>query len=143
MAEEKIVTAEAAQTEEKAPAKKPAAKRAPAKKASAKEAPAKEASAKEAPAKKASAKEAPAKEAAEKKAPAKKAPAKKAPAKKKEPEKLTIKLTKSLIGRGEKQIATAKALGLKKAGDVTTQPDNAATRGKINRISHMVEVVKA
>lgn len=133
MAEEKIVTAEAAQTEEKAPAKKPAAKRAPAKKASAKEAPAKEASAKEAPAK----------EAAEKKAPAKKAPAKKAPAKKKEPEKLTIKLTKSLIGRGEKQIATAKALGLKKAGDVTTQPDNAATRGKINRISHMVEVVKA
>ncbi len=128
MAEEKIVTAEAAQTEEKAPAKKPAAKRAPAKKASEKEAPAKKASAKE---------------SAEKKAPAKKAPAKKAPAKKKEPEKLTIKLTKSLIGRGEKQIATAKALGLKKAGDVTTQPDNAATRGKINRISHMVEVVKA
>ena len=78
-----------------------------------------------------------------KKAPAKKAPAKKTPAKKKEPEKLTIRLTRSLIGRGEKQIATAKALGLKKAGDVTTQPDNAATRGKINRISHMVEVVKA
>ena len=104
--------------QEKAPPKKPAAKRAPAKKAAAKE-------------------------AAEKKAPAKKAPAKKAPAKKKESEKLTIKLTRSLIGRGEKQIATAKALGLKKAGDVTTQPDNAATRGKINRISHMVEVVKA
>ena len=92
---------------------------------------------------KAPAKKAAAKEAAEKKAPAKKAPAKKAPAKKKESEKLTIKLTRSLIGRGEKQIATAKALGLKKAGDVTTQPDNAATRGKINRISHMVEVVKA
>ena len=91
-----------------------------------------------APAKKPAAKRAPAKKAA-----AKKAPAKKAPAKKKESEKLTIKLTRSLIGRGEKQIATAKALGLKKAGDVTTQPDNAATRGKINRISHMVEVVKA
>ena len=29
------------------------------------------------------------------------------------------------------------------AGDVTTQPDNAATHGKINRISHMVEVTKA
>ena len=56
---------------------------------------------------------------------------------------LTIKLVKSLIGRSEKQIATAKALGLKKAGDVTTQPDNAATHGKINRISHMVEVTKA
>lgn len=117
MAEEKIVTAEAAQTEEKAPAKKPAAKRAPAKK----------------PAEKA----APKKEAAEKKAPAKKAPAKK------KADTLTVKLTKSLIGRGEKQIATAKALGLKKAGDVATQPDNAATRGKINKISHMVEVVKA
>ena len=124
MAEEKIAAVEeTAEAEQKAPAKKPAAKRAPAKKAAAKEAPEKE--------------------AAEKKAPAKKAPAKKAPAKKKEPEKLTIKLTKSLIGRGEKQIATAKALGLKKAGDVTTQPDNAATRGKINKISHMVEVVKA
>ena len=124
MAEEKIAAVEeTAAEEQKAPAKKPAAKRAPAKKAAAKEAPEKE--------------------AAEKKAPAKKAPAKKAPAKKKEPEKLTIKLTKSLIGRGEKQIATAKAQGLKKAGDVTTQPDNAATRGKINKISHMVEVVKA
>ncbi|MBD5095158.1 MAG: 50S ribosomal protein L30 [Subdoligranulum sp.] len=124
MAEEKIAAVEeTAAEEQKAPAKKPAAKRAPARKAAAKEAPEKE--------------------AAGKKAPAKKAPAKKAPAKKKEPEKLTIKLTKSLIGRGEKQIATAKALGLKKAGDVTTQPDNAATRGKINKISHMVEVVKA
>lgn len=129
MAEEKIAAVEETVAEEqKAPAKKPAAKRAPAKKAAAKEAPEKEAAEEKAPAKK---------------APAKKAPAKKAPAKKKEPEKLTIKLTKSLIGRGEKQIATAKALGLKKAGDVTTQPDNAATRGKINKISHMVEVVKA
>lgn len=118
MAEEKIVTAEAAQTEEKAPAKKPAAKRAPAKK----------------PAEKA----APKKEAAEKKA-----PAKRAPAKKKAPETVTIKLAKSLIGRGEKQIATAKALGLKKPGDTTTQPDNAATRGKISKLSHLVEVVKA
>lgn len=71
----------------------------------------------------------------------KKAPAKKAPAKAEG--SLTIKLVKSLIGRSEKQIATAKALGLKKAGDVTTQPDNAATHGKINRISHMVEVTKA
>ena len=128
MAEEKTAAVQTAEAQQKAPAKKPAAKRAPAKKAAAKDAPAKEAAAKD---------------AAEKKAPAKKAPAKRAPAKKKEPEKLTNRLKKSLIGRGEKQIATAKALGLKKAGDVTTQPDNAATRGKIDRISHMVEVVKA
>ena len=119
MAEEKIVAAEEAVEEKKAPAKKAAAKPAAAKKA---------------PAKKAAAK-------ADAEAPAKKAPAKKAPAKAEG--SLTIKLVKSLIGRSEKQIATAKALGLKKAGDVTTQPDNAATHGKINRISHMVEVTKA
>ena len=45
---------------------------------------------------------------------------------------LKIELKKSLIGRGAKQIATAEALGLKKPGDVTVQPDNAATQGKIN-----------
>ena len=38
---------------------------------------------------------------------------------------LKIELKKSLIGRGAKQIATAEALGLKKPGDVTVQPDNA------------------
>ena len=90
--------------------------------------------------------------AEEKKAPAKKAPAKKTaakPAAKKAPDKakaaasLTIKLTKSLIGRSKNQIATAQSLGLKKVGDVTVQPDNTATNGKINKISHMVEVTKA
>ena len=38
---------------------------------------------------------------------------------------MTIKLVKSLIGCTKPQIATAPALGLKKIGDVTTQPDNA------------------
>ena len=46
---------------------------------------------------------------------------------------LKIELKKSLIGRGKKQIATAEALGLRKPGDVTVQPDNAATQGKIAR----------
>ena len=55
----------------------------------------------------------------------------------------TVKLTKSLSGRGAKQIATAKSLGLKKIGDVTVQPDNAQTAGKIAKISHMVAVTKA
>ena len=55
---------------------------------------------------------------------------------------VTVKLVKSLSGRGEKQIATAKSLGLKKIGDVTVQPDNAQTAGKIAKISHMVEVVE-
>ncbi len=56
---------------------------------------------------------------------------------------VTVKLTKSLSGRGAKQIATAKSLGLKKIGDVTVQPDNAQTAGKIAKISHMVVVTKA
>jgi len=73
----------------------------------------------------------------------KKTTAKKAPAKSKEAAKLTVKLAKSLIGRGAEQIATANALGLKKPGDVAVQPDNAATRGKIAKICHLVEVANA
>ncbi|MDE6519264.1 MAG: 50S ribosomal protein L30 [Ruminococcus sp.] len=54
-----------------------------------------------------------------------------------------IKLVKSLIGCKKDQIATAYALGLKKIGDVTVQPDNAQTQGKINKISHLIEVTEA
>lgn len=54
-----------------------------------------------------------------------------------------IKLVKSLIGRKDDQIATAYSLGLKKVGQVTTQPDNEQTNGKINKISHLVEVKNA
>ncbi|MBP3379557.1 MAG: 50S ribosomal protein L30 [Ruminococcus sp.] len=54
-----------------------------------------------------------------------------------------IKLVKSLISCKKDQIATAQALGLKKVGDVTTQPDNAATQGKIKKISHLIEVTEA
>ena len=55
---------------------------------------------------------------------------------------LTITLKKSLIGCKEKQIATAISLGLKKPGDVTVQPDNAQTKGKIAKISLLVEVTE-
>ncbi|MBR6581061.1 MAG: 50S ribosomal protein L30 [Ruminococcus sp.] len=54
-----------------------------------------------------------------------------------------IKLVKSLISCKKDQIATAKALGLKKIGDVTVQPDNAQTDGKIKKISHLIEVTEA
>ena len=54
-----------------------------------------------------------------------------------------IKLVKSLIGRKKDQIATAQSLGLKKVGDVTTQPDNEQTQGKFNKISHLGEVTEA
>ena len=79
---------------------------------------------------------------AETKKPAAKKPAAKKPAVKKAAS-LTIKLTRSLSGRSEKQIATAQSLGLKKIGDVTVQPDNAQTNGKIAKISHLVLVTKA
>lgn len=54
-----------------------------------------------------------------------------------------IKLVKSLSGRKKDQVATANSLGLKKIGDVTVQPENAATLGKIQKITHLVEVQEA
>ena len=54
-----------------------------------------------------------------------------------------IKLVKSLIGRKKDQIATANSLGLKKVGDVSVQPENEATLGKIQKISHLVEATEA
>ncbi len=56
---------------------------------------------------------------------------------------LQIKLVKSLIGVKKDQIATANSLGLRKIGDTTCQPDNAATKGKIAKIVHLIEVVNA
>ena len=53
---------------------------------------------------------------------------------------MKIKLVKSLIGSKKDQIATAYSLGLKKIGDITEQPDNAATKGKVQKIVHLVAV---
>ena len=111
--EKKVVATEAAE-------KKPAAKKTAAKKTTTAKKPA-------------------AKKAEGDKAPAKKAASKKAAA----AATVTVKLVRSLSGRSEKQIATALSLGLKKIGDVTVQPDNVQTNGKIAKISHMVAVTKA
>lgn len=54
-----------------------------------------------------------------------------------------IKLTKSLIGCKKDQIATAHSLGLRKIGNVTVQPDNDQTKGKIEKICHLVQVEEA
>jgi large subunit ribosomal protein L30 len=54
----------------------------------------------------------------------------------------SVKLVKSLIGCKKDQIATAYALGLHKIGDVSVQPDNAATQGKIKKIIHLIEVTE-
>ena len=53
---------------------------------------------------------------------------------------LKITLVKSLNGRLEKHIATAESLGLRKIGQVTIQPDNDQTRGKIAKIGYLLKV---
>ncbi len=55
---------------------------------------------------------------------------------------LKVKLVKGLAGKKKDQIAIAASLGLRKTGDVSVQPDNAATKGKIFKISHLVEVTE-
>jgi len=55
---------------------------------------------------------------------------------------LKIKLVKSLSGRREKHVATAKSLGLTKIGSETIQPDNPQTRGKIAKIGYLISVTE-
>lgn len=57
-------------------------------------------------------------------------------------ETITIKLVKGLAGKRKDQIAVVKSLGLTKTNSISVQPDNEATRGKINKVSHLVEIVK-
>ena len=56
---------------------------------------------------------------------------------------LNIKLVKSTIGCKKDQIATVEALGLHKIGETVTQPNNAATMGKVKKVIHLVEVTEA
>ena len=51
-----------------------------------------------------------------------------------------ITLVKRIIARKPAQVATAKSLGLKRPGDSIIVPNDAATQGKINAISHLVKV---
>jgi large subunit ribosomal protein L30 len=54
--------------------------------------------------------------------------------------KLQLTLMKSLIGRKDSHIATAKALGLKKIGKSVEKEDTPQIRGMINTISYLIEV---
>jgi large subunit ribosomal protein L30 len=54
--------------------------------------------------------------------------------------KLEITLTRSVIGRPEGQRVTVKTLGLKKMNQTVVHEDNAAIRGMINKVSHLVSV---
>ncbi|MGG4492160.1 50S ribosomal protein L30 [Metabacillus idriensis] len=54
--------------------------------------------------------------------------------------KLAITLTRSVIGRPEDQRITVKTLGLKKMHQTVVLEDNAAIRGMINKVSHLLTV---
>jgi large subunit ribosomal protein L30 len=54
--------------------------------------------------------------------------------------KLAITLTRSVIGRPEDQRITVKTLGLKKMHQTVVLEDNAAIRGMIGKVSHLVTV---
>ncbi len=51
-----------------------------------------------------------------------------------------ITLKKSLIGRPQNQIATAKALGLTKIRSSVVKTESDAITGMINTIAHLVDV---
>ena len=53
---------------------------------------------------------------------------------------LNIKLVKSLNGRNKKHIATAHSMGLTNIGNVTVQPDNEQTKGKIAQITYLLKI---
>ncbi len=53
---------------------------------------------------------------------------------------LKITLIKSTIGAKPKHIKTVEALGLNKLHKTVTQKDNAAIRGMIHQINHLVKV---
>jgi len=53
---------------------------------------------------------------------------------------LKITLVKSPIGAVPKHKATVESMGLRKLNKTITLPDNAATRGQIQQIRHLVKV---
>ena len=53
---------------------------------------------------------------------------------------LKVTLVKSPIGAVPKHKATVEAMGLRKLNKTIELPDNAATRGQIQQIRHLVKV---
>ena len=58
-------------------------------------------------------------------------------------DKLKVTLVKSTIGAVPKHRKTAASMGLRKLHHSVILPDNAATRGQIKQISHLVKVEEA
>ena len=55
---------------------------------------------------------------------------------------IKIKLKRSLIGSTDKQIKVVHSLGLKKINQVVEQYDTPIVMGMVNKVSHLVEIVK-
>ena len=53
-----------------------------------------------------------------------------------------IKLVKSLIGSSEKQRRVVRALGLTKKDQVVEHNESATIMGMVNKVSHLLEIVK-
>jgi large subunit ribosomal protein L30 len=60
----------------------------------------------------------------------------------KKSEKIQIKLVKSLIGRPETQRKVVKSLGLTKKDQVVEHTSTPTILGMVNKVSHLVEIVK-
>jgi len=56
---------------------------------------------------------------------------------------LKVTLVKSTIGAVPKHKKTVEALGLKKLNKTVVLPDNAATRGMVEQVRHLVKVEEA
>lgn len=51
-------------------------------------------------------------------------------------------MTRSKIGKSQKQRRTIEALGLRKIGQIVEQEDTVQIRGMIEKVSHMIEIVE-
>ncbi len=55
---------------------------------------------------------------------------------------LRLKLVRSVIGNTQRQRATVQSLGLRKLHQVVEQADTPATRGMVEKVKHLVQIVE-
>lgn len=60
----------------------------------------------------------------------------------KKAEMIKIKLVRSLIGSSEKQCRVVRGLGLTKKDQVVEHAASATIMGMVNKVSHLLEIVK-
>ena len=63
-------------------------------------------------------------------------------AERKNDKKLTLRLVRSGICTPRDQKATLRSLGLRRMGQQVERPDDAAIRGMVLKVRHLVEIVK-